>query len=1128
MSNKGFIIELDTLYSLLMNPNSRSVLFNYRDFDKSFNVDSFLALFKQVGNDMINSLVEFHEDQATKSRESLTRHAFIIEKYLNKKFINQEDGVGQEELSKRLMENVSGSSLVMTIYYLFMGANINCVQGQLSVMDMASIGKQASQINFLRLNNGLYYRELNSSMLNQEWEGHLVQIYNINQSTVNDSSKMFLWCKLKLRHAQLIQLGDDQSKKDSTSGRQPVVRTSIKYSTIIRLSLLERQNTFEIKWCHQNNNSLISNYFETSGAQQLQMWTKQFLVKFLYEFLRSEYEPQKDALALKAEEAGERDDWFDNNKAEILPMLELIDSYHLILAGYLHLSHGQVLTTHSADHQSEGSDKVFAFLLSSDPLKSYSYYRNIMVLVKPKSLLTRDSAEVKQPIYQVLDLRKLVRLKRSDDSILLEMVSRSFVFKYNGYSQNLEAWYEKLGHLTKMGFKTLEDQLLDKNNVPILVDKCCSFIELNFMDEKAFYSSDGLAHLMFKENKSELRKLQGVLVKLEKERDFELSSSEFTSTQILFVLSKFLQNAKIDAALSSRPYRTAFRTTQLKSPESIDKILNILKQQAAQTPCFYHVLKRLCLHLFLISKFTSKNQLTSIALSTLFAPFLFSTLSVSPGKHKDLDLTVERTFFVHLLDHLVQNFTNLFQVSDDFIQVQFKMIEKSIYLKNLNKSTISKFNTFSLETQTSVEPSTKFLITIFLFDKNSEQSFQANVDAKFKCKSVLEMAKKEFKLDESKYWCLFEVLDHEHLSLKNNNSMSSLDLSSTSALDISTTEDPQPTTLLERLLPVNASLLDSLSTWATFYLCVKCNHIQIDIEKSFITSTNLNMNDYNVYKAIDECEFLSNSSDKSTSPNDSPVSRRHRGSESSVESGNNRSSHRYSLAGNHFSFTNSSSAGKKWKACNISIQNAIIRIHKRTGQTATDMADSPTKVNLIDEFKIEECIVYYGFYNMSLHLASRNGTKSGNHGNHLHHHVSEPNGGQLSRRSLSKASIMSSIARLKSSSGLNQRPIDEEECLTIFSKLTKSVYCIRLGTKEKAQAWYFTLFKLAHFPDTWTYFQMDHLPALKSASKKQPTQQQDTPDSTTANQADHSTSTPSSSKSLMNLFMKATNKSKKT
>lgn len=134
------------------------------------------------------------------------------------------------------------------------------------------------------------------------------------------------------------------------------------------------------------------------------------------------------------------------------------------------------------------------------------------------------------------------------------------------------------------------------------------------------------------------------------------------------------------------------------------------------------------------------------------------------------------------------------------------------------------------------------------------------------------------------------------------------------------------------------------------------------------------------------------------------------------------------------------------------------------------MATKTDDAKLIDEFRIEECIVYYGFYNIA--LATQN----------------DYNGSVSLRKSISRSSIISSlviaaspISKLKSlgESTANVNSINEEACLTIYSKLTKNVYCVKLESKEKAQAWYYTLFKLAFFPDSWTHFGLDHLPTLK-------------------------------------------------
>lgn len=122
--NKFYLIKLDELFDHLTNEN--------------FFVDAetFLDMFAQAGNENINSLLEFNVQEARDARmttPSMTQ--FIRDKYLARSFINRHDIDYSlnyiDELNRLLCMAASGQCLPMTIYYLFLGANLNArVAGQ--------------------------------------------------------------------------------------------------------------------------------------------------------------------------------------------------------------------------------------------------------------------------------------------------------------------------------------------------------------------------------------------------------------------------------------------------------------------------------------------------------------------------------------------------------------------------------------------------------------------------------------------------------------------------------------------------------------------------------------------------------------------------------------------------------------------------------------------------------------------------------------------------------------------------------------------------------------------------------------------------------------------------------------
>ena len=115
--NKYYLIEIEDLFNDLYNEN--------------FFVDTetFLAMFSLAGNENMNSLFEFNVKEAREAVGKWSGEEFIQEKYLKKRFINRDEidysANYIDELNRLLFTSVIGRSLSMTIYYIFLGANIN-------------------------------------------------------------------------------------------------------------------------------------------------------------------------------------------------------------------------------------------------------------------------------------------------------------------------------------------------------------------------------------------------------------------------------------------------------------------------------------------------------------------------------------------------------------------------------------------------------------------------------------------------------------------------------------------------------------------------------------------------------------------------------------------------------------------------------------------------------------------------------------------------------------------------------------------------------------------------------------------------------------------------------------------
>lgn len=289
---------------------------------------------------------------------------------------------------------------------------------------------------------------------------------------------------------------------------------------------------------------------------------------------------------------------------------------------------------------------------------------------------------------------------------------------------------------------------------------------------------------------------------------------------------------------------------------------------------FYETLKRLCLHLNYVAKYSYLNEMYAGYLASLFSKLIHDSKLEIKG---DLKL---------VLECLINNFNVLFDMSKDDLIAQYRVFDKLLknkYIKNNNN----------------------FLITIFLFHKYSEQSFQLQIDSAFTCKDALLKAQKEFNFYESKYWSLFEVFDYEqHLSLNG----------------IKFDPFKQNCVLLERILPTKARLIESISNWNSFCFVVKYNFIQIDLERFYPINENESLN----YRSFfDKCQYMI----------------------LCEQCGAFRTSF------NTLNTQCTSSVHKKWQNADFILRSAILKIEQ---------------IDPIYEVKIEESQFYYGLYEHDL------------------------------------------------------------------------------------------------------------------------------------------------------------------
>ena len=232
---------------------------------------------------------------------------------------------------------------------------------------------------------------------------------------------------------------------------------------------------------------------------------------------------------------------------------------------------------------------------------------------------------------------------------------------------------------------------------------------------------------------------------------------------------------------------------------NVEKLKKFLLKIFQTNLAFFSTLKRVSIHLHLISIYNGKNNMNSEYLTDLFVPLLFNlqqTSLITPVKQFIERLEFKRSFdFVShyeaiitfylfkLVRFMIDNCANVFNLKESYLKTQIKMIERSFELNkiNLNRLSVKSDNL-------------KYSITIYLEDKRREQSFQASIDSETTCMGVLqsisESSSSSSSSSKSMSMSIVEVLDCEKIRLL-------------------------------RLLPLHLKLIGNLSKWNSFNLCAK-------------------------------------------------------------------------------------------------------------------------------------------------------------------------------------------------------------------------------------------------------------------------------------------------------------------
>ena len=241
---KYYLIEITNLHSDLVSGGNFFA-----------DVELFIRMFEQVGNEKINSLLEFQVNKARETNQTQPADIFIREKYLNRKFINTNEldltGNFIDELNRLVDNSVTGLSLSMTVYYNFLGA---------SLMNNASVLLEKALAHQRRLQAVyLLFQEQTPEFIGEV--SQIIDMKSLKRTQIY----------LKLTHTNEILLIYPNNRIEV-----------IKCQTVIRIfSLVNNGRIIEIKWLNRSNRSIISTFIEFFNPNEKQIWLKRLFAKLV-------------------------------------------------------------------------------------------------------------------------------------------------------------------------------------------------------------------------------------------------------------------------------------------------------------------------------------------------------------------------------------------------------------------------------------------------------------------------------------------------------------------------------------------------------------------------------------------------------------------------------------------------------------------------------------------------------------------------------------------------------------------------------------------------------------------------------------------------------------------------------
>ncbi|XP_062872364.1 arf-GAP with Rho-GAP domain, ANK repeat and PH domain-containing protein 1-like [Trichomycterus rosablanca] len=320
-----------------------------------------------------------------------------------------------------------------------------------------------------------------------------------------------------------------------------------------------------------------------------------------------------------------------------------------------------------------------------------------------------------------IHLQKLLELSR--DNEVLVLVERGRTLYIEGERKlDFHGWAAAIQRAAGSSGDTLSQQQLIETDIPVIVDRCISYVTQCGLTAEGIYRKSGVNS-----------KITALLEAFRSDaRSVKLKKGEHQVDDVSNVLKRFFRS--IEEGLFG-PQAHEWLSTTADSDES---------RKISQYQLLFENLPRvnkaslrtLVNHLYWVQRFSELNQMNVHNLAIVFGPTLFQT----DGK----DYTAGR-----VVEDLIQHYIPIFNVNEQQLKKQLDEIMYIIKLRdNLNPKS---------------GPGGDFICTVYLEEKKEMTEQHVKVPATMTAAELTFeiLDRRKINIKEKDYWCCFEINEKE-------------------------------------------------------------------------------------------------------------------------------------------------------------------------------------------------------------------------------------------------------------------------------------------------------------------------------------------------------------------------------